>query len=151
MRAALYIANISLLILFPIAWIAPLMRAGLLPFFSLDEMSILAAVGVLLEEDIFLAIIVIALALLAPVAKTLALAAVHFGSLTTRALPTIDLLGKLAMADVFLIAVYIVLAKGVGVGRVETAWGLYLFTFCVFASMVITWLTRKSLVEKQLT
>ena len=148
MRAALYIANISLLILFPIAWIAPLMRAGLLPFFSLDEMSILAAVGVLLEEDIFLAIIVIALALLAPVAKTLALAAVHFGSLTTRALPAIDLLGKLAMADVFLIAVYIVLAKGVGVGRVETAWGLYLFTFCVLASMVITAATKRTLKQE---
>lgn len=148
MRAALYIANISLLILFPIAWIAPLMRAGLLPFFSLDEMSILAAVGVLLEEDIFLAIIVIALALIAPVAKTLALAAVHFGSLTTRALPAIDLLGKLAMADVFLIAVYIVLAKGVGVGRVETAWGLYLFTFCVLASMVITALTKRTLKQE---
>ena len=145
MRAALYIANISLLILFPIAWIAPLARAGLLPFFSLDEMSVLTAIQVLLEKDIFLAVVVIALAILAPIIKTLALAAVHFGALTTRALPTLDVLGKLAMADVFLIAVYIVLAKGVGVGRVETAWGLYLFTFCVLASMVITHLTKSSL------
>lgn len=147
MRAALYIANISLLILFPIAWIAPLARAGLLPFFSLDEMSILAAIGVLLEEDLFLAVVVIALALVAPVAKVLALAAVHFGALTTRAMGVIDVLGKLAMADVFLIAVYIVLAKGVGVGRVETAWGLYLFTFCVLASMLITHLTKKILTD----
>lgn len=148
MRAALYIANISLLILFPIAWVAPLMRAGLLPFFSLDELSIFSAVGVLWEEDIFLALVVSFLALIAPVAKTLALAAVHFGSLTTRAIPVLDLLGKLAMADVFLIAVYIVLAKGVGVGRVETAWGLYLFTFCVLASMLITALTKRQLKQQ---
>ena len=47
------------------------------------------------------------------------------------------------MADVFLIALYIVLAKGVGVGRVETAWGLYLFTFCVLASMLITHMTKR--------
>jgi len=49
------------------------------------------------------------------------------------------------MADVFLIAVYIVVAKGVGVGRIETAWGLYLFTFCVAASMLITHQTKKHL------
>ena len=145
MRAALYIANISLLVLFPIAWMAPLMRAGLLPFFKLDEMSVMQAIGVLLEEDLFLAAIVILLAIIAPVIKTLALAAIHFGSLTQRALPTLDVLGKLAMADVFLIAVYIVLAKGVGVGRVETAWGLYLFTACVIASMILTYWTKRHL------
>ena len=53
-------------------------------------------------------------------------------------------LGKLAMADIFLIALYIVIAKGVGVGTVETAWGLYLFTGCIIASLGIslTWTRR---------
>jgi len=66
-------------------------------------------------------------------------------ALTPKALPFLDILGKLAMADVFLIAVYIVVAKGVGVGRIETAWGLYLFTICVAASMIITYQTKKNL------
>ena len=35
------------------------------------------------------------------------------------------------MADVFLIALYIVMVKGVGIGHVASAWGLWLFTFCV--------------------
>lgn len=39
------------------------------------------------------------------------------------------------MADVFLIALYILLAKGVGVGYVEPAWGLWLFTACVGVSI----------------
>ena len=39
------------------------------------------------------------------------------------------------MADVFLIAVYVTLAKGMAVGRVETAWGLWLFTACVLTSL----------------
>ncbi len=52
--------------------------------------------------------------------------------------PITTILGKLAMADIFLIAIYIVVAKGVGVGRLETAWGLYLFTFCVLLSYAIT-------------
>lgn len=41
------------------------------------------------------------------------------------------------MADIFLIAIYITVAKGIGVGRVEVAWGLYLFTACVLASLML--------------
>ncbi len=52
-------------------------------------------------------------------------------------LPALHILGKLAMADVFLIAIYIVLVKGIGLATVETAWGLYLFTACVLASLWI--------------
>ena len=39
----LRLANLSLIVLFPIAWFAPLMRAGLgLPLFSLDEISVIS-------------------------------------------------------------------------------------------------------------
>ena len=47
------------------------------------------------------------------------------------------------MADVFLIALYIVVVKGMGVGRVETAWGLYLFTACILASVAISILSAR--------
>ena len=138
-------ANLALFILFPIAWWAPLARAGLLPFFGLNEMSILSAISVLVAEDWILAVLVIFLALIAPLGKAIALAAVHFGRLTKRSLPILDVVSKLAMADVFLIAVYIVVAKGVGVGRIETAWGLYLFTACVVISMIVTHATKRAL------
>jgi hypothetical protein len=46
---------------------------------------------------------------------------------------------------VFLLAVVIVVAKGVGIGRVTSDWGLYLFTACVFASMLIAHFTHKSI------
>ena len=55
----------------------------------------------------------------------------------------LELLGKLAMADVFLIALYIVVVKGVHLARVENGWGLYLFTFCVLASITASHLTAK--------
>ena len=45
------------------------------------------------------------------------------------------------MADVFLIALYIVVVKGVGIGKVETAWGLYLFTACILASILSSAMT----------
>ena len=139
----LKLANLSLLILFPIAWFAPLLRAGLLPLFSLDEISTITAVQALWDKDIFLAVAVTFFAFITPIIKVIGTALVQFGFLANKALPTLEALGKLAMADVFLIALYIVLAKGVGVGRVETAWGLYLFTFCVLASMLITHMTKR--------
>jgi hypothetical protein len=48
------------------------------------------------------------------------------------------------MADVFLIALYITLAKGLSVGRLETAWGLYLFTACIIASIWVSWATERT-------
>ncbi|MEM7238490.1 MAG: paraquat-inducible protein A, partial [Pseudomonadota bacterium] len=55
----------------------------------------------------------------------------------------IEVVGKLSMADVFLIALYIVVVKGVGVGHVTSAWGLWLFTACVLASIWISWATGR--------
>jgi uncharacterized paraquat-inducible protein A len=138
MPTTLKIANLSLLILFPIAWFAPLLRAGLLPFFALDEISVITGLQALWEKDIFLALLVTFLALVAPIAKVAGTALIQFNLLAPSVKPTLTLLGRLAMADVFLVAIYIVAAKGVGVGRLETGWGLYLFTLCVLASYGIT-------------
>ena len=143
MQDALKYANLSLLILFPIAWMAPLLHAGILPFFSLNEISVLSGIGDLWGSDRFLAIIVALFALVAPYAKTIALALVHFNKIGPEGLPVIGILGKLAMADVFLIAIYITLTKGIGIGRVETGWGLYLFTACVLASLAIAMGTKR--------
>ena len=51
-------------------------------------------------------------------------------------------MSRLAMADIFLISLYIVIAKGVGVGHIETQWRLYVFTLCVFLSMALTLIKR---------
>ncbi len=141
--AYLKYANLALLILFPISWFAPLMRAGLLPLFKLDEISVISGLLALWESDVFLAVVVTFFALVAPMFKTIGLALVHFDRVSPRLLPVLTVLGKLAMADIFLIALYIVIAKGVGVGRLETAWGLYLFTFCILASLVISMLAKR--------
>lgn len=131
-------ANLALLVLFPVAWFAPLLRAGLLPFFDLDAISVITGLQSLWQKDVFLALLVTFFALFAPYIKTLGLALVQFELASPRVLPALHLLGKLAMADVFLIALYIVLAKGIGVGRVETGWGLYLFTGCILASLALS-------------
>jgi len=145
MRKLLIGANLALLIAFPIAWFAPLMRAGFLPLFSLSEISVISGLQSLWGSDVFLALMVTIFALFAPYLKTMGLALIHFNLLSDKLLPILAWLGKLAMADVFLIALYIVVAKGVGIGKLETAWGLYLFSVCIIASIAISALTPRIL------
>jgi uncharacterized paraquat-inducible protein A len=130
--------NLALLILFPLSWFAPLMRAAVLPLFGMDEISVVTGLQSLWGTDAALALLVTFLAVFAPYAKTIGLSLIHFDLLKPAALPVLSILGKLAMADVFLVALYIVLAKGAGVVTVETAWGLWLFTGCILASFVIS-------------
>ena len=129
--------NLALLVLFPVAWFAPLLRAAILPIFGMDEISVVSGLQSLWGTDPALALLVTFLAIFAPYAKTLGLALIHWHLLSPATLPALHTLGKLAMADVFLIALYIVLAKGVGHATIETVWGLYLFTACILASLII--------------
>ncbi|MFC3615850.1 paraquat-inducible protein A [Lutimaribacter marinistellae] len=140
----LRLATLSLLVLYPVAWFAPLMRAGLLPIFGLSEISVITGLQSLWRTDVVLALAVTLFALVAPVVKTVGLALVQWRFLDARALPALHVMGKLAMADIFLIALYITVAKGVSYATIEIAWGLYLFTFCILASLGLSLLTEKS-------
>jgi len=141
----LRLLNLSLLVLYPLSWFAPLMRAGLLPLFGLSEISVMTGLQSLWSSSMFLAILVALFALVAPYVKTIGLALIHAGRIGPRLKPVLDGLGRLAMADIFLIALYITITKGIGVGRIEVAWGLYLFTFCILASLFISWKTQQSM------
>ena len=135
--------NLALLILFPVAWFAPLLRAALLPIFGMSEMSVITGLQSLWGTDAALALIVTFFAIFAPFAKTVGLALVHFRLLSPRVMPVLHVMGKLAMADMFLIAIYVVLVKGAGYVTIEAAWGLYLFTGCILASLAISLLTKR--------
>ena len=55
MTTALRLANLALLVLFPLAWFAPLMRAGMLPLFGLSEISVMSGLQSLWGSDVVLA------------------------------------------------------------------------------------------------
>lgn len=135
--------TLSLLVLYPIAWFAPLMRAGLLPLFGLSEISVITGLQALWQSDVFLALVVTLFALFAPYLKTIGLALVQWDLASPRLMPALDVLSKLAMADIFLIALYITVAKGIGVGRIEVAWGLYLFTACILLGLLLSHITAR--------
>lgn len=136
--------NLALVVLFPVAWFAPLLHAGInLPLFGTSAVSVISGLQALWETDIFLALLVTFFAIFAPMLKVLGVALIQFGLMRRKLLPALSVLGKLAMADIFLIALYIVLVKGIHLARVETGWGLYLFTFCVLASIYASHATAK--------
>ncbi|MEM7527397.1 MAG: paraquat-inducible protein A [Pseudomonadota bacterium] len=145
-RRTLFIANLGLLVVWPIAWWAPLARAGFLPFFQGEAVSVLGGLSALWEADVVLALLVALFAVILPLAKTAGLALLLAGRLGPRAEAPIALLGKLSMAEVFLVALYIVVVKGTGLGHVTPAWGLWLFTACVLTQIAIAELaTRENL------
>ncbi len=142
--------NLMLVVAFPIAWFAPLIRTGLLPewqmpvwlggntLFSPDTMTVISGLQKLWGTDVFLAIAVTFFALVAPMMKCLGIALIQFGLLSSATRPTITVMGKLAMADIFILSLYVVIAKGIGIGKIEVAWGLYLFTGAVIASLFVS-------------
>ena len=121
------------------------MRAALLPIFGMDEISVISGLQSLWGSDAVLALLVTFLAIFAPFLKTLGLALLDWNLLSPRLLPALQFLGKLAMADVFLLALYIVVVKGVGLATIEVAWGLYLFSGCILASILLSGLRGKDL------
>lgn len=138
-----HIANLALLIVFPVAWFAPLAHAGFLPWFSGNSITVAGGVIDLWTADPALSLLVALFAVVIPYGKTVMLALIHRG--WPGPIGWIEIVGKLSMADVFLIALYIVVVKGVGIGHVATGWGLWLFTVAVLISIWVGWQTKRDL------
>ncbi|MDG2405582.1 MAG: paraquat-inducible protein A, partial [Paracoccaceae bacterium] len=91
----LKLLNLCLLVLYPCAWVAPLLRAGFLPLFGMSEISLMTGLQSLWQSDVFLAILVFFFAFFAPYVKTVGLVMVHFNMLSARNIPMIVILGRL--------------------------------------------------------
>ena len=145
MSRNLAIANAALLILYPIAWMAPLADTKYFVLLSGKPITIFGGIADLWQTDILLAAVVAILAVVMPYTKTLLLLAVQTGHASgPRWMLTLEIVGKLSMADIFLVALYIVIIKGAYVASMTPAWGLYLFTALVIGSIAITFLTKRS-------
>ena len=131
-------ANLALIVAFPVAWFAPLLSVQLWRWGGVETVSVITGLQALWADEPELALLVTFFAIVAPTIKVLGLALVHFRQLSPRMLRALFAVGRLAMADVFLIAVWIVAFKGLGIGRVEVLWGLYLFTACIVASLALS-------------
>lgn len=139
-RRILIAANLALAVLFPVAWFAPLMTVKVrLAFWAGGtDLSVITTLQALWAEDALLALLLTFAAIVAPTVKVLGTGLILARLLSPRVHGVVFAVGKLAMADVFLIAIYIALFKGLDGGTIAIGWGLYLFTFCVIASLLVS-------------
>lgn len=124
----------------PVCWSLPLFRTELLYVFG-DEVSVLGAVRSLASTDWILCAVVVLFGILAPLAKILALLHAWYVLPATKAYRRISLVarfGKFSMLDVMLVAVSIVALKGIGIGSVAVAPGLYAYGGVVLAVMALS-------------
>jgi len=136
------------LALFLIALLPIALYAGLFPGAGRSLLwhwvaALTRVVALVIVMGIFLALLVTFFAIFTPILKIIGVAMIQFGLMRRKVLPAMEILGKLAMADIFLIALYIVVVKGVHLAKLQTGWGLYLVTFCVLASIFLTHATKK--------
>jgi paraquat-inducible protein A len=139
----LVLVNLALL---PVAWLVPLFTARV-PFLWRQDVSVMGGLAELWRLDRVLFAVVLLLAVVMPLLKGLAVAAVWYLVPVRRAadaLRRMEILGKLAMTEVFLLAVVIVGLKGVGLGRIEIAWGLHLFVAAALLSLASSLLAARA-------
>jgi hypothetical protein len=137
------------LALVPVTWWLPLFTARV-PFLWRHEVSIASGLMELRRLDLMLFAAVLLFSVVAPMAKGVALAWMWFRAPRARSrgwLDRLGLLGKLAMAEVFLLAVIIVGLKGVGIGTVEVSWGLRVFVLAVLLSLAVSLWASAALVR----
>ncbi len=150
-RAAVIFGNLALLVLFPVAWFAPLVTvSSSLRFWAEGTtLSVISTLQTLWSDDPVLGLVLTFLAIVAPTLKVLGLALIHARLLSPRVQGALFVLGRFAMADVFLIAVYVALYKGLAIGTITVGWGLYLFTGCIVASLMLSLLTEWRLTRRR--
>jgi paraquat-inducible protein A len=133
------------LIILPVTWWMPLFHTELLVFIE-NDVSVIGAAQSLVEIDWFLCAVVVLFGMIVPVGKLLGLLVAWTmlpGERGRRWISALNKIGKFSMLDVFLIAITIVGLKGVGLGKVEIAPGLYAFSGVVLMILGLSfWMER---------
>jgi paraquat-inducible protein A len=144
-RPALIALTALLAVLFPVAWFAPLMTVKVRLAFWADgtDLTLISTLQSLWFEDAVLGLLLTFAAIVAPTVKVLGTALVLLHLLSPRVQGVLWHIGRFAMADVFLIAVYVAMFKGLDGGTITIGWGLHLFTACVIGSLLLSLATER--------
>jgi paraquat-inducible protein A len=135
------------LIALPFTWFLPLFRTELLVFLD-NEVTVIGAARTLFKADLALFAVIVLFGMIVPVAKLAGL--LHAWAMLPSAkgrasIGALNKISKFSMLDIFLIAVTIVGLKGVGLGKVETAYGLHAFAGVVLMILALSfWADRVS-------
>ena len=127
----------ALMVAFVVSWFAPLMLVTLKYAFWMEgaRISLISTLQGLWADDPALALVLSFLTLMAPMVKLLGTGLLLAGLLSPKVEGALWLIGRLAMADVLLIVLYIAIFKGLDGGTIKPLWGLWLYTAAVLASL----------------
>jgi len=136
-----WLGPISLLtlVLLPIVFFVPLLTTRLW-FFSRADITLAHAAYDLFRIDKFLFGVVVVFGILFPLLKAImsVLCWYRFDiSTVERRLQTLSYIAKLSMLDVMLLAFFVIVFKGVGIGSVQVQYGLYFYALLVMASLFL--------------
>ena len=119
-------------------------------FIRRQEIMLVQVAYDLYQVDLLLSLVVILFGIVAPTIKmTASIALWYFFDVRVAARHQvwINVLGKLSMLDVMLIAIFIVAIRGVGIGSVEIMPGLYFYIGLVLSSLFVS-LTMERLLDR---
>lgn len=139
--------QLAILAAVPVAWTAPLFTARV-PWLWRQDVSIVSGLVDLWAIDRLLFAVVLLFSVIAPAAKAVVGLWLWYrvpAAATSHWPERLAILGKLAMTEIFLLAVAIVGFKGVGLGQVETRWGMWWLTGVVVAGLGVSMVMERSL------
>jgi paraquat-inducible protein A len=130
---------VILAVSFPFVLFLPLLTTRI-SLISYHEIFLAQVAYDLFFKDKFLFVIVFVFGFVIPTLKMILSVVCWYSSETWlgRYLsPKIDILSKLSMLDIMLLAVFIIVFKGVGIAVVQVRYGLYVYTGLVVASLIV--------------
>lgn len=149
MQSIKTLANLALLVLFPIAWFAPLIeyQAGIwwLPFSNQSgQKSTIQALALLWDANLILALSITILVLIVPILKIIGSLLVMFGILAHSIQPALSYFGKISSIEIFVASILIVVATEMSALEITALWGTYFLLGCVTLSFILQFFSLPS-------
>lgn len=145
-RFGIWTLNVAALICLGLALFTPLVNVKMVIFD--DSVSILGLIDLLWQEgEIVLAAVILVFSVVFPLAKLSATQTAYaiVPRQTGRAMiPVIEKLAKWSMAEVFIVAVTIVILKSSLIAKASAAMGLYFFLASFACAALTLWHTRRA-------
>ena len=134
---------------FPVVLFVPLLTTKLF-FYSRNDLVLARGAYDLFHADRFLFVIVFLFGIVIPLFKMVSSVLCWYYldiAFVARHADKLCEMGRLAMLDVMLLAIFVIAFKGVGLGSVEIKYGLYLYTLVILASLVSNLAMKRAVVN----
>ena len=152
MQTVKIVAHLTLLILFPVAWFAPLIQfeAGIwwVPFsYQAGQKSTIQALSLLWDANLILALSITILVIFLPLLKIIGSLLVLLDILAYRIQPVLSYFGKFSSIEIFVAAILIVVATEMSALQITALWGTYLLLGCVILSFILQFFSLSAPVD----